>query len=38
MAHVLSNYAQICCDRNDQLAKLELNRQLRERLIYERWA
>lgn len=37
MAHVLSNYAQVCCDGNEQLAQLELSRQLRDRLIYERY-
>lgn len=38
MAHVLSNYAQVCCNGNEQLAQLELKRQLRERLVYERYA
>ena len=37
MEHVLSNYAQICCDGNEQLAALELKRQLRDRLVYERY-
>ena len=36
MAHVLSNYAQVCCNGNEELARLELKRQLRDRLIFER--
>ena len=36
MAHVLSNYAQVCCNGNEVLAQLELKRQLRDRLVYER--
>lgn len=38
LTRVVSQYAAVCCDGNTELAALELRRQLRDHVVFERCA